>query len=61
MRAFVRLRQILGAHSDLKRRLDELECKYDAKFKVAFDAIRQLMEPPARPRKPIGFAAQSKA
>ena len=61
MRAFVRLRQILGSHSDLKRRLDELECKYDAKFKVAFDAIRQLMEPPARPRKPIGFAAQSKA
>ena len=61
MRAFVRLRQILGAHSDLKRRLDELERKYDAKFKIVFDAIRQLMEPPARPRKPIGFAAQTKA
>ena len=36
MRAFVRLRAMLGAHSDLAR-----------KFRVVFDAIRALMEPPA--------------
>jgi hypothetical protein len=61
MRTFVRLRQILAAHADLQRRLDELEDKYDSKFKVVFEAIRQLMQPPEKPRKCIGFAAQSKA
>jgi hypothetical protein len=59
MRAFVRLRQLLAAHADLQRRLDELEAKYDAKFRVVFEAIRQLMEPPAKPRKPIGFSTQT--
>jgi hypothetical protein len=60
MRTFVRLRQILSAHADLQRRLEELEDKYDSKFKVVFEAIRQLMQPPEKPRKRIGFAAQSK-
>jgi hypothetical protein len=59
MRAFVRLRQMLAAHAELQRRLDELEARCDAKFKVVFEAIRQLMEPPAKPRKPIGFSAQT--
>ena len=36
-------------------RLDELEENYDAKFKVVFRAIRQLMSPRAVKRKPIGF------
>ena len=61
MRAFVRLRQMLAAHADLQRRLNHLEDKYDAKFKVVFEAIRQLMEPPTKPRKPIGFSTQNKA
>jgi hypothetical protein len=47
MRAFVRMRQILTANADLARKLDALEKKYDAQFKVVFDAIRALMEPPA--------------
>jgi hypothetical protein len=56
MRAFVRLRGMLGSHADLARKLDTLERKYDAQFKVVFDAIRQLMAPPAAPpRKPVGF------
>jgi hypothetical protein len=55
MRAFVQLRQILASHEDLARRLSELEKKYDSKFKVVFDAIRQLMTPPDPPRKQIGF------
>jgi len=46
MRAFVRLRQMMGAHADLVRRIDELEGKYDSHFKVVFEAIRALMEPP---------------
>lgn len=55
MRAFVRLRQILSAHADLARKLDALERKYDSQFKVVFDAIRQLMTPPAPKTKRIGF------
>jgi len=56
MRAFVRLRQMLSSHADLARKLGALEKKYDAQFKVVFDAIRELMRPPEPPRKPrIGF------
>ncbi|MBI2155278.1 MAG: ORF6N domain-containing protein, partial [Candidatus Rokubacteria bacterium] len=46
MRAFVRLRRILGSHADLARKLAALERKYDAQFRVVFDAIRELMAPP---------------
>lgn len=55
MRAFVRLREILATNKDLARKLEELEKKYDAQFRVVFDAIRQLMSPPAKPRRDIGF------
>jgi len=59
MRAFVRLREILSTHKDLARKLEELERKYDKNFRVVFDAIRQLMVPPAAPAKKgrIGFHA----
>ena len=55
MRAFVRLRLILASNKELARRLDELEAKTDAKFKAVFEAIRQLMAPPEKPKRPIGF------
>ena len=56
MRAFVRLREIMAGHQDLARKLAELESKYDAQFRVVFDAIRSLMEPVApESRKQIGF------
>jgi hypothetical protein len=55
MRAFVRLRQMLLANVDLARKLDELERKYDARFRVVFDAIRELTAPPRKPRRRIGF------
>jgi hypothetical protein len=55
MRAFVQLRQILASHEDLRRKLSELEKKYDSQFKVVFDAIRQMMTPADPPRKEIGF------
>jgi hypothetical protein len=55
MRAFVRLRQLLESHADLKRKREDLEKNYDEQFKVAFDAIRQLMTPPVPKRKQIGF------
>jgi hypothetical protein len=58
MRAFVRLRQILADHADLVHKLAELEKRYDRQFNAVFDAIRELMEPPARPQKQIGFQVQ---
>jgi hypothetical protein len=58
MRAFVRLRRILASHADLARKLDGLEKKYDAQFKVVFDAIRELMKPPESKKRPIGFLVE---
>jgi hypothetical protein len=56
VRAFVRLREILATHKDLARKLADLERKYDSQFRVVFDAIRDLMQPPPAPKKrPIGF------
>jgi len=60
MRAFVRLRQMLASNATLARKLVELERKYDAQFKVVFDAIRQLMTPPTPQRKQIGFRRATK-
>jgi citrate lyase beta subunit len=55
MRAFVRLRAMLAGHADLARKLASLEKKYDAQFRVVFDAIRELMAPVPRPKGSIGF------
>jgi len=60
MRTFIRLRQILASNAELQRRLNDLEKKYDAQFKVVFDAIRQLMAAPERPPKKIGFQLREK-
>ena len=60
VRAFVKLRQLLASHADLARKVDALEKKYDAQFKVVFDAIRQLMAPlpEERPKRRIGFGRE---
>lgn len=57
MRAFVWLRQLLSSNADLVRKLEVLERRYDAQFKVVFQAIRELMAPPSRRLKRIGFQA----
>ncbi len=55
MRAFVRLRRMLQQNADLARKLEVLEKKYDSQFRMVFDAIRELMVPPERKRRKIGF------
>ncbi len=58
MRAFVRLRQILATHKELIHKLSELERKiekHDVEIKAIFDAMRQLMTPPEKSDKRIGF------
>jgi hypothetical protein len=56
MRAFVRLRALLQQDAELAAKLAALEKKYDARFRVVFEAIRDLMKPSPAPRKRIGFA-----
>jgi len=58
MRAFVRLREMLSANAQLAKKLAALEKRYDAQFRVVFDAIRELMAPPATPRRRIGFRSE---
>ncbi len=58
MRAFVKLREMIATHKDLAKKLEELEKKYDAQFRVVFDAIRELMVPPDEDRRKIGFTAR---
>ncbi len=65
MRAFVELRQMLSTHTELARKLTELEVKledHDAAIRSLFDAIRQLMAPPLPEAKPeIGFHVKEDA
>jgi hypothetical protein len=58
MRAFVRLRQILASNKELAKKLNELEKKYDAQFKIVFDVIRELMRTPEPKKRPIGFLVE---
>jgi hypothetical protein len=51
---------MLSVHKDLERKLTDLEQKYDEQFKIVFEVISQLMTPPAKPRKKIGFVVKEK-
>jgi hypothetical protein len=57
MRTFSKLRKMLETHRELKRKIEEIEGKYDKQFKVVFQAIRRLLEPPTAPKKKYGFLA----
>src|ERR1017187_7138160 len=59
MRAFVKLREIIASHHELARRLEEMESRYDTQFRAVFDAIRELMKPPEKPRRRIRFDSPS--
>ncbi len=55
MRAFVKLREMMGTHKELARKLLEMEKKYDTQFRGVFDAIHELIQSPTAPRRKIGF------
>ena len=64
MRAFVKLRELLVSNKELARRFTELEARLDKKLTehdqaiaAILSAIRELMNPPAPKRRPIGFTA----
>jgi hypothetical protein len=58
MRAFVKLREMLTTHKELRQKIEEMEKKYDSQFSVVFDAIRQLMTPPEPKKRKIGFGRE---
>jgi hypothetical protein len=61
VRAFVKLRNILAAHPHLAAKLNELERKlstHDQQIVGLFDAIRELMAPPVKPKRRIGFGEE---
>ena len=60
MRTFVRIRRMLASNEDLKNELSRLESKYDRKFRVIFEVIRQLMTQPTRSGRVIGFNVQER-
>lgn len=58
MRAFVRIRQLLSSNQDLARRLEKLEARHaehDGKLETVFAAINELLEPPKKPGRRMGF------
>lgn len=55
MRAFTQLRQMLSTHEELKRKIEEMEGKYDQQFSVVFEAIKQLIDVKDKPKRRIGF------
>ena len=58
IRAFVKLREILSTHKELAFKLKQLETKverHDEELQTIFEAIRQLMSIPEKPKRPIGF------
>lgn len=64
MRAFVRLREALETNRELARKFSELESrvdKHDAELAAILDAIRQLMAPPLKPRREIGFHVRERS
>ncbi|MEJ2745862.1 MAG: hypothetical protein P8123_09300 [bacterium] len=61
VRAFVSLRNLLSANSELALKLGELERKietHDSDIRSLFDAIHELMAPPEKPKRRIGFHAE---
>ena len=64
VRAFIKLREMLGTHKELALKLAELEKRiavHDEDITALFEAIRQLMEPPEKPGKRIGFSPETKS
>jgi hypothetical protein len=55
MRTFVKLRRMLLAHKELLKKIEDMEKRYDSQFKIVFEAIQQLIAPPQKPKRRIGF------
>lgn len=55
IKAFVKLRQMVLGTSELRKRIEDMEKKYDKQFKVVFTVLKELIDKPFKERKEIGF------
>ncbi len=55
MRTSTKLRTMLAEHVELRRKIDGMEKKYDYQFKMVFDTIKKLLNPPKKQKNQIGF------
>jgi hypothetical protein len=55
MRTFTKLRELMLVHKDLRLKIENMEKRYDSQFKIVFDALRKLLDPPEKKKTPIGF------
>lgn len=55
IRAFVKLRELMASHAELRNKIEQMEKKYDYQFKIVFKAIKLLLEPQEKPKRPIAF------
>jgi hypothetical protein len=60
MRAFLQLRAMLATHEDLRRKIAEMEKRYDSKFHAVFATLRQMLETPIPPKRQIGFHSRTR-
>ena len=59
MRAFVKMRRLTLSIVDVRRKIDNMENKYDSQFKIVFDALRGLLAPEPKNRNSIGFVKEA--
>ena len=59
IRTFTKLREMLATHADLKKKIEAMERKYDKQFRIVFEAIKQLLQEPDKPKPEIGFRSKS--
>jgi len=55
MRTFVQLRKLSYNYTELRNKIDKMERKFDNQFKVIFDIIKKLIEPPQKSKNDFGF------
>ncbi len=55
MRTFAKIRELMLVHKDLRQKIEEMEKKYDRQFQIVFEAIKRLIDPPQKPKSPMGF------
>jgi hypothetical protein len=55
MRTFINLRKMMSSHEDLRKKIEEMESKYDQNFRVVFTALKKMMDEPKKPKRKIGF------
>lgn len=58
IKTFARLRQLITTNKEILEKVEKMESKYDAQFRIVFDALRKLLTPPEEPKRRIGFGME---